>query len=225
MSQKYSKKCIKGPFWKSFSMHSAIFSQTRKPCFHCAGAVGLHVRPPRMTPFFGLFSLHPPIPSQVLSRHNFFMHFLVFGPKMVPERGPRGWTSNVVFGHFGAPGLPWGPPWLPDLAPGPPGPLQILIFGDFRYSSGQQIQVTFQCLRGNLFAVTVCTVCLRAPLLKKSGGDFKNKLTRSLRDANFDFSAGGVLSDTRDGTSQCICSPISHPIPHECNNQARQPHP
>ena len=34
----------------------------------------------------------------------------------------------MVFGHFGAPGLPWVPPCLPDLAPGPPGPLQTLIF-------------------------------------------------------------------------------------------------
>ena len=37
----------------------------------------------------------------------------------------------MVFGHFGAPGLPWGPPWLPDLAPGPPGPLQTSILVNF----------------------------------------------------------------------------------------------
>ena len=53
-------------------------------------------------------------------------------PKMTSQRGVPGCTSNVVFAHFGAPGLPWGPPWLPDLAQGPPGPLRTLIFGDSR---------------------------------------------------------------------------------------------
>ena len=49
-------------------------------------------------------------------------------PKITSQRRVPGWTSNVVFAHFGAPGLPWGPSWLPDLAQGPPGPLRTLIF-------------------------------------------------------------------------------------------------
>ena len=49
-------------------------------------------------------------------------------PKMTSQRGVPGWTSNVVFAPFGAPGLPWGPSWLPDLAQGPPGPVQTCIF-------------------------------------------------------------------------------------------------
>ena len=38
----------------------------------------------------------------------------------------------MVFGHVGAPGPPWGPTWLPDLAPGRSRPLRTLIFGDFK---------------------------------------------------------------------------------------------
>ena len=43
----------------------------------------------------------------------------------------------MVFGDFGVLGSPWGPPWLPDLAPGPSGPLRTLIFGDFRSLLGR----------------------------------------------------------------------------------------
>ena len=43
-----------------------------------------------------------------------------------------GKSLNVVFGHVGAPGPPWGPTWLPDLAPGRSRPLRTLIFGDFK---------------------------------------------------------------------------------------------
>ena len=49
-------------------------------------------------------------------------------PKMTSQRGVPGWPSNVIFAHFRAPGLPWGPSWLPDLAQGPPGPVQTWIF-------------------------------------------------------------------------------------------------
>ena len=53
-------------------------------------------------------------------------------PKMVTQRGGPGGTSNVVFGHGGAPGRPWKPQWLPDLHPGHLRPLRTLIFNDFR---------------------------------------------------------------------------------------------
>ena len=42
-----------------------------------------------------------------------------WSPKGVP-----GGTSNVVFGHVGAPGRPWGPTWLPDVIPGHSKPLR-----------------------------------------------------------------------------------------------------
>ena len=58
-------------------------------------------------------------------------------PQMASHRGVPGWTSNVIFRYFGAPGPLWGPPWLPDLAPGPSGPLRTLIFGDFRSLLGR----------------------------------------------------------------------------------------
>ena len=50
---------------------------------------------------------------------------------MASQRVVPAWPSNVVFGHFRAPGLPLGPPWLPDLAQGHSGPLQTVIYNDF----------------------------------------------------------------------------------------------
>ena len=43
------------------------------------------------------------------------------------QGGPR----TCFLALFGAQKLAWEPTWLPDLAPGPPGPLRTLIFEDF----------------------------------------------------------------------------------------------
>ncbi len=63
------------------------------------------------------FSLLPAIPSQALLRDHFFLEFVVFCAKMVPQRGPRGWPTNHVFHHFGHLGAQM-PPRASTMAPG-----------------------------------------------------------------------------------------------------------
>ena len=93
------------------------FPELRKPRFDCAGAVGLHVRPSGMTTFFDVFLVHFSISSPALLRDHFFMDFLVFGTKMMPQRGPRGWPTNHVFHHFNHLGAQM-PPQASTMAPG-----------------------------------------------------------------------------------------------------------
>ena len=77
---------------------------------------------------------------------------------MVAQRGVPGGTSNVVFGHVGAPGPPWGPKWLPDLAPRPSRPLRTLIFKDFGSIVGGFLEDF-----GRLFVTMSCRTVTRVP--------------------------------------------------------------
>ena len=42
----------------------------------------------------------------------------------------------MVFGHFGAPGLPWGPPWRPNLDFGEFGSIFGVFFDEFGFFGG-----------------------------------------------------------------------------------------
>ena len=102
------------------------FSQTRKRCFDCAGAVGLHVRPPRMTQFFGLFVASPsdsvPRPHPAPLFHAFFRFLFQNGARkdtqgVSLERGFRTfWGSCAPLGATMAPGpRPRAPQTPPNL--------------------------------------------------------------------------------------------------------------
>ena len=99
------------------------------------------------------------MPLQLAQKHpksNFSVVLIDLGWILASNLGVPGGTSNVVFGHVGAPGPPWGPKWLPDLAPRPSRPLQTFIFKDFRSILGGFLEDF-----GKLFVTMSCRTVTR----------------------------------------------------------------
>ena len=100
-------------------MHFDLFFSNTKTLFPLRRRSRIACAPSQDDPIFRTFFassfVSVPRPSSGTTFYTFFPFLTKNGSRKCTEGGG---DSNVVFGHFRIPELPWGAPGLPDLAAG-----------------------------------------------------------------------------------------------------------